>query len=83
MLEHHGRDTVICVPLLLPSGSWFALDLYVYPLAVMPLTENCTLAVFVDMRVLLIVHKPLALVVQLTVPLPPQLPVTSAPATAR
>jgi len=68
---------------LSPSGSWFNADLYINEVAVILVTVNLTLVVFVLKPVLDTVHIPLEFVVQVTVPVAPllQLPVTVALAT--
>jgi hypothetical protein len=61
------------VPLLSPSGSWFAAKLYVSEAWLMPVTENVTLEVFLARSLLITVHCPLPSVVQLAVPVVPLL----------
>ena len=79
----YGLVTTMVVPLLLPSASWFAVDLYVSDVTVSPVTVNVTLVVFVLKPVLETEQTPLVLVTQVTVPLAPlvHLPVTVTPAT--
>ena len=59
--------TVILVPLLSPSGSWFLVASYVAPLSTTLLTLKLTLLVFLLIRPLVIEHLPVLSVVHETV----------------
>ena len=71
MKKDYGLVITITVPLLFPSGSWLEAAEYVYPDKVNFVTLKVTLAMLEDNPDLVIVHTPLALVIQLAVPVAP------------